>query len=491
MKKMEYNMVKALTRGLLSVSLLGFLMLPVSCMKNEYGTVDLTMSETPDDPDNPDDPGYVPISATYNYDGVLGLYTEADFIRVKTALSNGTAPAAVQEEFENLKKSSYVSKTYKATPHVQLVRGDATGTTEGKQTYSDAMRDAAAAYQMALLWQLTDDDEYAAAATQILMDWANTCTEITSNDADYNLAAGAQGYTFANAAQMLTEYEGWAEVLQVVFKNWIKSVFGGTNRTFLDNHAKGDGFMRGHKNVDESLWDEHYWSNWDMVTLSSYLAIGILCKDDAIVNYVVNYFYDGTGNGMIKKLMRGTHQDPLGTGELIAQNQESGRDQGHAQMSTAVCLHLCQMAWSLYQGNPDVKELDFFSADNNAVLHMAEYVALSNLRDGTDNANSVGTFLVTSQQMPFTEYHHCPGSSASGDDNDHIQLSEEQRGGARPGWEIVLNRYKSLGSGFVYSQMMADKIRPEGGAGEPLNRYGTNSGAFDQIGWNILMLYQE
>ena len=460
------------------------MLLPTSCMKNEYGTVDLTM------PENPEGPGYVPISATYNFDGVMGLYTTADFARVKASLNNGSAPAAVKEEFENLKKSSYVSKSYKATPHVQIVRGDATGTIEGKQTYADAMRDAAAAYQMALLWRLTDDADYAKAASQILMDWAGTCTTITSNDADYNLAAGAQGYTFANAAQMLADYSGWAQSQQDVFKTWITNVFGKTNRTFLDNHAKGDGFKRGHQNVDEKLWDEHYWSNWDMVTLSSYLAIGILCQDNAIVNYVVNYFYDGTGNGMIKKLIRGTHQDPLGTGELIAQNQESGRDQGHAQMSTAVCLHLCQMAWSLYQGNPNVKELDFFSAEDNAVLHMAEYVALSNLRNGTDNANAVGTFLVTAQQMPFAEYHHCPGSSAAGDDNDHIQLSEEQRGGARPGWEIVLARYKSLGSGFAYSKMMADKIRPEGGAGEPLNRYGTNSGAFDQIGWNTLMLYQ-
>lgn len=474
--------MKIMKKNILTIlGLAAVMLLPTSCMENEYGTVDLTM---PDDPD----PGYVPIDATYNFSGMAGLYTEADFTRVKTSLDNGSAPAAVKEEFENLKKSSYASKNYTATPHQQIVRGDPTGTIENKQNYTDAMRDAAAAYQQTLLWRLTGDEDYAKNAMNILMAWAGTCTEITSNDADYNLAAGAQGYTFANAAQMLTAYSGWSAGQQDIFKSWIKNLFGGVNRTFLDGHAKGTGFQQAHRNVEQSLWDEHYWSNWDMVTLSSYLAIGILCQDNAIVNYVVNYFYDGTGNGMIKKLVRGTHQDPLGTGELIAQNQESGRDQGHAQMSTAVCLHLCQMAWSLYQGNPNVKELDFFSAEDNAVLHMAEYVALSNLRDGTDNANNVGTFLVTAQQMPFAEYHHCPGSTASGDDNDHIQLSEEQRGGARPGWEIVVNRYKTDNA---YSKRLAEKIRPEGGAGEPLNRYGNNSGAFDQIGWNTLMLYQQ
>lgn len=34
-------------------------------------------------------------------------------------------------------------------------------------------------------------------------------------------------------------------------------------------------------------------------------------------------------------------------------------------------------------------------------------------------------------------------------------------------------------------------MRPEGGVGETANRYGSNSGAFDQLGWATLMLYRE
>ena len=41
-----------------------------------------------------------------------------------------------------------------------------------------------------------------------------------------------------------------------------------------------------------------------------------------------------------------------------------------------------------------------------------------------------------------------------------------------------------------YIQQMAEKIRPEGGSGEPGLRYGDNSGAFDQLGWCTLMLYK-
>ena len=464
------------------LGLAAVMLLPTSCRENEYGTVDLTM------PDNPDIPSYEPVNAKYDFSKMVGLYTQDDFNRVKASLDNGSAPAAVQQEFQNLKNSPYVDKTRKATPHVQIVRGDATGTIEGKQTYTDAMRDAAAAYQMALLWHLTDDAEYAATASQILNDWAAVCKEITSNDYDYNLSAGAQGFTFALAGQMLKNYSGWSDGYKDIFKDWMKNVFGKVNRSFLDTHGTNtSSFSNSHKNVSQDLWHEHYWSNWDMVTLTSYLAIGILCEDNTLVNFVVNYFHDGTGNGTIKKLTRGTHQDPLGTGELIAQNQESGRGQGHAQMSTAVCLHLCQMAYSLWQQNASITQLDFFTAEENAVLHMAEYVALSNLLNGNDNANSTGSYLIPAAQMPFKEYHHCPGGNRD-DDNDHMQLSDEQRGGCRPGWEIILNRFRGQ-SGFIYSQTMADKIRPEGGSGD--SRYGSNSGAFDQLGWNTLMLYQQ
>ena len=65
-------------------------------------------------------------------------------------------------------------------------------------------------------------------------------------------------------------------------------------------------------------------------------------------------------------------------------------------------------------------------------------------------------------------------------------------GEVRPGWEILYNHYartKGLGSGYKYAKQLADKMRPEGGSGDA--RYGANSGAFDQLGWGTLMLYQE
>ena len=49
---------------------------------------------------------------------------------------------------------------------------------------------------------------------------------------------------------------------------------------------------------------------------------------------------------------------------------------------------------------------------------------------------------------------------------------------------------RCFGDGYRYVKMAADKARPEGGVGEPENRYGNNSGAYDQLGWGTLMLYR-
>lgn len=463
------------TRILTLISLALLLAVQTSCRENEFGEVDLTMPENI----------YQPVDKQYIYNHPSALYTQADFDRVKTMLDNGTAPQAVKEEFENLKKSNFTTLPYIPQPQEQIVRGDATGTIAGKENYRYAMNDAAAAYQMGLIWKVSGENKYADNAIQVLNAWVAKCKEITSNDANQMLAAGAQGYTFALAGEMLRTYDGWKEKDFVAFKEWMVKVFASKNRNFMDTH-------QGSNNCAE-----HYWSNWDLVNMCSYFAIGVLTENDEMINYVVNYFYSGAGNGCIKRLIRGTHTDPLGTGETICQNQESGRDQGHASMSLAVTAHLCQMAYTLYQSNPTVSELDFFAADNNAVLSMGEYIALSNLRDGSDNANASGAWLIASDKIPFSEFKYCIDCSCKDKNHGttHLQVADDSgRGGIRPGWEILNYHYvkvKKMSSGYVYTKRYADKIRPEGGAGEPLNRYGLNSGAFDQIGWNTLMLYSE
>ena len=472
--KISFNIRKGMMKVMAGAAFFTFhssLFTLTSCEKNEWGTVDLTIDENK----------YVPLEASLDFSGGrCAMWTDADFSRVKTALDNGSAAQAVKDELQNLKNSKYSQLSYTPSPTEKIVRGDATGTGVSSENYANAMRDAAAAYQMGLLYRVTGNTQYADKAVEILNAWAATCREITSNDANQVLAAGAQGMTFANAAGAIYDYSGWTSTKREEFKTWIKNVFAQKNKNFLDTHT------------GSNVCAEHYWSNWDLVNLCSYFSIGVLCQDSEMVNFAVNYFYQGQGNGCIQRLIRGYHLDPLGTGEAIAQNQESGRDQGHAQMSTAVAANFAQMAWSLYQKNPTASQLDLFSANGNALMQMAEYVALFNLRSGTDNKNASGQWLVSETQMPFTTFTYCIGCTCR--DKNHgathtVCANDSGRGNLRPGWEIYYAHYRGT-SGHKYLEQVAGKLRPEGGAGEALNRYGDNSGAFDQLGWATLMLYQ-
>lgn len=446
-----------------------------SCRENEFGEVDLTMPD--------EEEVYTPIVAQYTYNHPCAMFNQADFERVKSQLDAGTAPQPVKDEFTTLKNSRFTVPGYTATPLEYIVRGDGTGiTSDGKEHYQEAMNDAAAAYQMALLWKLTGDHKYADASVKVMNDWVKGCKGIKSNDANQMLAAGAQGYTFANAGEIMRGYEDWSATDFAKFKEWMVNVFATKNKEFMDKH--------------QNTCDDHYWSNWDLVNMCSYLSIGILTENNDMVNYVVNYFYNGVGNGCIKKLIQGTFTDPLGTGEDICQNQESGRDQGHAMMSVAVTANLCQMAYTLYQCNPSVAQLDFFAANEDAVMKMGEYTALFNLRNGSDQLNATGSWLVTPDKMPFNEYKYCVDCTCKDKNHSTVHTmvaNDEGRGKLRPGWEIYYNHYvkiKKVSNGCKYAGQAAAKMRPEGGV-DGNSRYGTNSGAFDQLGWGTLMMYRE
>lgn len=410
------------------------------------------------------------------------MYTQDDFDRVSRSLENGSAPQAVKDEFAALKANQLVMGDYGITSHatVEVVRGDAKGTMEGKENYGAAMRDAAAAYQFGLLWNLTKEEQYAQRGIFILNDWAAKCERVTSYDANHYLAAGAQGFTFALAGELFSQYEGWSNDDKTAFKQWMLDVWADKNLDFLKRHCS------------TTCGAGHYWSNWDLVNMCSYFQIGILCEDKSMIEYICNYFLrNGDSNGNLARLMTAEHTDPLGTGEKMYQMQESGRDQGHATMALAVVAQLCQAAKALYKSNPLITDLDFYGAKANAILHGAEYIALTNLRQGTKNDNTDGAWLISVDQIPWTTVGPwCKGPDNHQASHAHTEFSTEGRGNARPNWEMIVAHYgKEKGLPCLYSSTFAQKLRPECGAGD--TRYGMNSGAFDQIGWSTLMLYTE
>lgn len=436
-------------------------------------------------------------ATTYTFTHPCAMYSQSDFDRVRSGLAMGTAPKAVQEAYLALKDSKYTKASYTAKPVEILVRGSVKNTGVESENYMSSAKDAAAAYQLALLWQLSGDDGYATQAVDILNAWATTCKKLTANDANQYLCAGAQGFTFAVAGEILSGYDGWKDDDKLAFKTWMVDIFAAKNKYFLDHHQ------------DNACGNKHYWSNWDLVNLCSYMAIGILTDNSEMVDYVVDYFTNTSsknyGNGNVYNLCLA---EQTINGEQMMQNQESGRDQGHAEMSAVVAANLAQMAYTLggINGNMVLNPaLDFWSANDNALLKMEEYVALSNLRDGTDNANANGNFV--QEAMPFTAVgpwctggknheaayqHTCLSWSRLYYNNTTGVTEDTSRGNVRPGFELALNHYKNvcgLKDGYKYLEQLADKMRPECGPGD--SRYGSNSGAFDQLGWGTLMMYTE
>lgn len=407
------------------------------------------------------------------FDHPCAYVNAEDLDRVCRRISGKDESDPVYASWLEFSRNEWAQETIRPSALETVVRGDpkGTGTTEN---YIICARQAAAAFQLALRWKLSGDEKYAESARAILNEWALVNKRITANDSNQYLLAGFQGYTFANAAELLRDYGRWTSTEQGRFKTWLKEVWYTKNHWFLENHG------------GPNVCDLHYWSNWELANLASVLAIGIYLEDQEMVNEVNTQFLSGKGSGALSNLVPfDPVPDPDGSGGMIAQCMESGRDQGHATLCVSLVAELCRMAQNI--------GLDFWGADGNRVLAMAEYVAKYNVRPE-------GAFLPGN--MPFNEYRYCMGCSCGNQTHGavHSTVSANARGKERPGWELIRAHYvreKELPeSACHYSALFAAQLRyrdgvltGDGGAGDL--RYGTASGAFDQLGWGTLLFYDE
>ena len=391
----------------------------------------------------------MPLSVAGSYTHPTLLHTASDITAVKDRLTTDALAAAAYTHL----KDAGVGASYTASPVEYLKRMDAnnwSGTYSDYNNFSQAANDAKAAYQLALRYQLGGETNCATAAVNILNSWATTnkgflrLTGYNNNIPDPNeYLMTIQAYQFANAAELLRDYNGWQAADFQKFQNWIRQTFADVAILFLENHHKGSNAL-------------HYWLNWDLAALNAMLSVGIFCDDKALVDYALNYVGNGAGNGNKANATVATHNDP-DSEETLAQCQESGRDQGHATLNVSLLGVLCQTAQNI--------GTDLFTPYK--ALEMAEYVGKYNLKDASDK------FIYTSADVPFTTYDN--------GDVSHTAISADARGTVRPCWELFYAYAKKNNKDAAYTTAWVNYMRTKNAWGEG---EGTST---DELGFGTLM----
>lgn len=355
---------------------------------------------------------------TFTHPGLL--HTEDDFARMRDKVTLQAQPWLAGW---NALTSNGRSQLGSAPRPLQTVVRGGDGSNSA-QMYIDIAR----TYQLALRWKVSGDVRYADQAVVFLNAWSGTLTSITGN-ADRYLAAGIYGYQFANAAEIMRTYPGWAAADFARFQNMMLQVFYPLSSRFLKEH--------------NGAVITNYWANWDQCALACVLAVGVLCDREDIYNEAIHYYKHGQGNGAGLQAVYHVHPGNLG------QWQESHRDQGHCTLGIGLAGAFCEMAWN--QGE------DLYGYDDRRFLAGAEYVAKSNLVDAQGDFNTV----------PFLTYVNKQGQGSG--------VSPAGLGHRRPVWESVLNHYEGrLGVAAKYVRQQAALNRPEfdGGNGDQLG-FGT------------------
>lgn len=355
-----------------------------------------------------------------------GMHTQADFERIKRQLAEGNP--TVTKAYEVLKDAVYAQSGVTTCPTEYIVRG---GTGEN---YISAAQGAAMAYQNALRWKIGGSKANAETAVRVLMEWANT-TKGIGGDSNWALAAGLYGYAFAQAAELMRDYEGWQREDFEKFRQWMLDVWYPGNIAFLRSR-NGTWENGGH------WWQApgHYWSNWGLCNALSAITIGVLCDDVFIYNQGLSFFkYDLCGtftqprtevpiknDGLAEflgNLVVTTSYSDLETGAYgqLGQMNESGRDGGHAAMALGLAVDLAHMGWN--QGD------DLFSYMDYRLAAGIEYVAAQTR--GVEN-------------LPWTDYYHSDRGIYYSDGRCYVMTGPVLDAHTRNYWGTVIGHYEGV-----------------------------------------------
>ena len=406
-----------------------------------------------------------------------GLHTNADFERIKAQLAAGNEK--VTKAYNILKNAEFAQPTCATWPVENIIRGGGSG-----QNYINAARGATIAYQNALRWKIEGNEACAKHAVDVLMAWANTCKGI-GGDSNFALAGGLYGYEFAQAAELMRDYEGWKAKDFETFKRWMLDLWYPTIMRF--QRSRNDTWRNWRYDASHGgQRPGHYWSNWGLCNTLALMSVGILCDDVFIYNQAMSYYkydqaelakanypwpwapentetdkYNGGLDEYIDNLVPHVAEYAGETGAYgkVGQMQETGRDQGHAQMAAGLAVDICQTAWN--QGD------DLYSYHDNRIAAGLEFQAAYNF-DGRED-------------LPWANYHYTDCHSAW-----HQAWVQEgpnggSRGEIRPYLARVIGHYEGVkGVKMPFSEIALEKMGIDGGP------TGAVSGPYDHMGYSVL-----
>ena len=149
--------------------------------------------------------------------------------------------------------------------------------------------------------------------------------------------------------------------------------------------------------IDKFETDSPYANgNWGHIVNRCRMAVAIFLKDKALYQHAIDIYLHANDNGSLPNYVSST-----------GQCQETGRDQGHAQLGLGAMCEICDMAWQ--QGD------DLWGALDNRLMRGMEYTAKYNL--GYD--------------VPFERWTDCTGLY-----NDWTEPGEMGRGRIRCIYEL-------------------------------------------------------
>lgn len=394
-----------------------------------------------------------------------GLHTAADFERIKRQLAENNPD--VVKAYNVLKTAAYAQSSTGTNPVEVIVRGGGVG-----ENYINAARGATIAYQNALRWQIEGNRACARHAVDVLMTWAKTTKDI-AGDSNYALAAGLYGYQFAQAAELVRDYEGWSADDFKTFQRWMLDLW----------YPKAIGFLRGRNGTWENAgkwWQApgHYWSNWGLCNALCVISIGVLCDDVNIYNQGMSYIkYDQVGTFKNPRTSNPILNDGLtefwgnlvvtttpweketGAYGVVGQMNESGRDTGHSAMALGLAIDIAHQGWN--QGD------DLFSYMDHRLAAGIEYVAAQ--------TQSVAG-------LPWTNYTYGSSGYYYTDDRCWTMTGPALGAQMRPYWATVIGHYEGVkGVRMPFSENSLREMGIDGGG------LGATSGGYDHLGYSVLL----